>query len=140
MLYCIYYRFVPPLGTTPLFRTLLPSAPVRSARIVAQVMGEWGGRSNNVHSFSDNTQTEHHKLLGRLQNPHLACQTYFNRIQTEHQTLLNSDMHMFFFSNFLLSAMDLDHGLHCSAWDAAELLALVILCRIARKVVLRLLL
>ena len=100
MLYGIYYRFVPPLGTTPLFRTLLPSAPVRSARIVAQVMGGWGGGNNNVHFFSDNTQTEHHKLLGRLQNPHLPCQTYFNRIQTEHQTLLNSDMHMFFFRTF----------------------------------------
>ena len=65
--------------------------------------------------FTHNIQKEHHKLLGRLQNPqHFTIPTCIN-----------------IFSNSLLSAMDLDHGLHCSAWDAAELLGLVILCRIA---------
>ena len=116
------YRFVTLLGTTTLPRSLLRSAPVRFASIVAQVRGGGG-----IITFMFIT------------NFYVGCRpvTFHVRHIIQQSSDRTSNTSQFphaescFCSNYLLGAMDLDHGLHCSAWDAAELLALVILCRFA---------
>ena len=80
-------------------------------------MGGWGGIHNVHDMLSNNTET--HKPLRGLQNRHLPCQIYFIWVQTEHQTLLNSDMQIPAFSIF------------CELWIHGSRIALLCLesCR-----------
>ncbi len=81
------YRFVPLLGTTRLPRSLLRSAPVRFASIVAQVRGG----HHNVHVFEQHWDWTSQTFTWAAE-PSPSISDIFNRVQTEHHTCLTSHM------------------------------------------------